>query len=116
MDSKTIYLKRQSSDTMLDLSQKIMDDMRKESPNAEVVVYNIEHVGEAEVLLLGFEKYYYRIKSCASVVIQCIHVGDKQVATVSGLGGGNGRLLMSWGANEDFANIAAGVLKAHGFH
>lgn len=102
---------------MLDLSQKIMDDMRKESPDAEVAVYNIEHVGEAEVLLLGFEKYYYRIKSCASVVIQCIHVGDKQVATVSGLGGGTGRLfMMSWGANEDFANIAAGVLKAHGFH
>ena len=56
MDSKTIYLKRQSSDTMLDLSQKIMDDMRKESPNAEVVVYNIEHVGEAEVLLLDLEQ------------------------------------------------------------
>lgn len=47
MDSNTIYLKRQSSDTMLDLSQKIMDDMRKESPHAEVVVYNIEHVGES---------------------------------------------------------------------
>ena len=116
MDSTTIYLKRQSSEAMLDLSQKIMDDMHKESPHAEVVVYNIEHVGEAEVLLIGFEKYYYRIKSCASVVIQCIHVGDKQVATVSGLGGGTGILLMSWGTNEDIANIAAGVLKAHGFH
>ena len=116
MDSTTIYLKRQSSETMLNLSQKIMDDMHKENPDAEVVVYNIEHMGEAEVLLLGFEKYYYRIKSCASVVIQCIHVGDKQVATVSGLGGGTGRLLMSWGTNGDFANTAAEILKAHGFH
>ena len=115
MSGVSYNLKRQSSETMLELSKKIMDEMTKGFFPPEVAVYNIEHVGDTEVLLLGFEKYYHRVESCAAVVIQVIHMGDTQVATVSGLGGGAGILHISWGANEDFANQAVLTLKAHGF-
>ena len=115
MSGVNFKLKRRSSETMLELSQKIIDEMTKGFFSSEIEVCNIEHVGDTEVLLLGFERYYLRAGSSAAVIIQCICTGDTQMAVVSGLGGETGLLHESWGANEDIAYKVLGILRTYGF-
>ena len=87
----------------------------KEEINGELVHESLRDVGGGKVLLLSFEKYYFRNGSYASLTVMITEDGHGQVADIIGSGGGEGLFNVSWGANQSFADMAAKTLKMYGF-
>ena len=112
MSSAYSVCKRASHESLERLSEKV--EARLTDKGAELVYKNIHTEGGLEVLLLVFEKFYFRTASYASLTIQCIHCDDQR-AIVVGTGGGKGIPNISYGANKSFAKDAVETLKEFGF-
>lgn len=84
--------------------------------SAEMVGCSRRELGDMVSVLIAFEKYYFRNGSYASLTVMLTEQGEKQTADIVGFGGGEGIFNLSWGANQDFADIAAGILEEYGFH
>ena len=83
--------------------------------NATLVTQRERYFDGSAVILLIFEKYYMRADGYASLTVLLSEDGPVQNADVIGYGGGQGLLNLSWGANEDFADMAADILEKCGF-
>lgn len=83
--------------------------------SAELVVENLESLGDAELALLVFEKLYLRNGSYSNLTIELTSYNSVQKAIIIGSGGGEGVLNISWGANSNFAGKAYERLKEIGF-
>lgn len=86
-----------------------------DSVGADLVTDQRQQSADMEVCLLIFEKYYMRIKGMANLTIQLIKRDNELSAVVVGSGGGSGILNISLGANSEFADECAYVLKELGF-
>ena len=115
MSSKSYFLKRQSCEELQKLSAYVIDTIGKDVANPELVVNRIEKHDQIEILLLVFEKWFFRTNSMAVLTIQIVSDGFEQTATVVGTGGGEGILNLDWGANKDFADAVSKRLKTVGF-
>ena len=113
MSSKSIMFKRISSESLDELSNKVAGQLI--DFGAELVFNNLHKKEGTEVLLMVFEKYYFRNGSYTALTFQCISSGDTQTAIVVGTGGGEGLFNVSWGANKSFARNAQNVLEQCGF-
>lgn len=87
----------------------------KNEINAELVAESRRTVGNANVVLLSFEKYYMRNSSYASLTVMLTESDGQQTADIIGSGGGEGIFNISWGANSDFADTAERILLRYGF-
>ena len=88
--------------------------LRKEI-NADLVSESCQEFDKTTVILLCFEKFYWRVGSYASLTVMLTEHESLQTADIIGFGGGSGMINISYGANSNFANIARKLLAEHGF-
>lgn len=86
-----------------------------ERQDAELVTESQRSGGECKVVLLVFEKYFWRTGSSAGLTILLTETDGKQTADIIGSAGGEGLFNVSWGVNADFAAIAINLLEGQGF-
>lgn len=111
MSSRIVSMERMSPELTVDeLSEALREGIR-----AELRRKCIKRLDGTDVLLMVFEKLYLRNGSYAGLTLMVTGDGQYQEAEVIGTGGGTGLLNISWGTNEDFADMAVGVLKSQGF-
>ena len=91
------------------------DDLYRKM-SGELVNKTEKDINGGKVILMVFEKYFYRIGSYAALTIMLIDDGDKKEAKVIGFGGGTGLLNISWGANSKLSSEAEEILKNNGFN
>jgi len=72
-------------------------------------------IGDVEIWVLSYEKYYLRVHSCAALTIVMAEREDEQTACVVASAGGSGYANRSWGANRDFAKSFVQLLESCGF-
>ncbi|MCI6927286.1 DUF6054 family protein [Butyricicoccus porcorum] len=87
----------------------------KEEINAELIAESWRSLHDVRVVLLSFERYFFRNGSYASLTVLLTESQDMQTADIVGSGGGEGLFNISWGANSDFAEMAAELLRKYGF-
>ena len=107
----TIFVKRASSAPL----RSVVDQLWEMFDDAEPVMRRVYTLGDVEVALLVFERYYFRNGDYASVTIQLTSHNGWQRATIVGAGGGSGLLNISRGANEAIAASAFKRLEEIGF-
>ncbi|MEA4822679.1 MAG: DUF6054 family protein [Clostridiaceae bacterium] len=72
--------------------------------------------GDFSVVVMVFEKYFWRASNRASLTVVVSGAGDRVTVEAIGSGGGQGPLLrFSWGAEDSFAETVAEVLRPYGF-
>ena len=113
MSSAIIKMKREAKTDLAEVSKSILDDFKGDV--AELSLEQMSEVNGVKVLLLILERYYMRNGSMAVSTVQIIDSGEVQQATIIGTGGGEGRMNISLGANQDFARRVAKVLAKLGF-
>lgn len=81
------------------------------------LVDSAEHSsGGTEMVLMVFEKYYYRAGNRASLTVSVFGDGDTVTVDAIGAGGGQGPIFkFSWGAEEDFVDVVSSALGERGF-
>ena len=83
--------------------------------NAELVCDSLKYFENAVVVLLSFEKDYFRTGSYASLTVMLTQNENEQPVDIIGSGGGEGLFNISWGANSNFAENAVRILEQYGF-
>ena len=83
--------------------------------DAELAGKSYRRFQSAEVALLTFERYYFRIGGYAALTILIVEEDSIQTVDLLGSGGGEGIGNISFGANKSFANMAVKILQSHGF-
>ncbi len=69
-----------------------------------------------ELILMVFEKYYYRAGNRASLTVSIFCAAGRVTVDAIGSGGGQGPIFrMSWGAEEDFVEVLEQALLEKGF-
>lgn len=112
MSSKIIHMKRTTQGELADVAATLHKGILV---SAELVAENSRAVGDGQTIMLNFEKYYFRNGSYAALALLLNDSGGLQTADIVGSGGGNGLFNISWGANGDFADEAAEILRQMGF-
>ena len=110
MSGACIKMIRNKQTTIQHISNIIKNDI-----NAELVSESLRTSDSMNVILLTFEKYYFRNGSYASLSVMLTESSDFQTADIIGSGGGEGLFNFSLGANSNFAEITANILEQNGF-
>ncbi len=111
MSSTVINLEGYTQESLTSVADKI----ESFNSGSDLVLRQIKETSDSEVLLMVFEKYYFRNGSMAVLTVEIISDGETQNATVIGTGGGGGILNISWGANSEYADDTAVLLQSLGF-
>ena len=90
-------------------------DLLKDQIDAELISENWRGLDGFNVVLLSFERLFFRNGSYASLAILLTEYGDMQTADIVASGGGECLFNISWGANSDFADMASALLEENGF-
>ena len=112
MESKIIRMQRSIKDDLTEAAAALRKEMLV---NAELVAENSHVADDGQAIMLNFEKYYLRNGSYATLAVLLTDFGGIQTADIVGSGGGNGIFNISWGANSEFADDAADILRQMGF-
>ena len=100
------------------LAKTLVEDIQKAGISNELVASATRQAGNSTIILLVFERYYYRSQNRASLTVML--VGDENgTITVDAVGAGGSQgvfLNFSWGAEEDFLNILHNTLIKRGFY
>lgn len=108
-------IEMECTNPVLDINE-IAANLKKEIFKSADLTHEVtKQYGENTVIMISFEKYYFRNNSSASLTV-LLADGETQTADIVGFGGGEGLLNLSWGANADFANKAADILAQYGFN
>ena len=114
MASKIISLYTKKSYELEELQEKIDERMKTNSLwGAELKDGTLRYLGETKTLLLIYEKWFMRTGSFASLVIMLSEFNGSQCADIISTGGKVD--LFSYGAEDNFVNVGADVLKELGF-
>lgn len=81
----------------------------------ELVTERLRYYENCKVLLLVFEKFYFRNGSYANLTVLLTETRVYQTADIIGSGGGEGLFNISLGANAEFAEKAKYILAEYGF-
>lgn len=88
----------------------------KDNFDGELVCSEYQDLNDnTKVLVMNYEKYYFRVSSYVGLTIVITEYNGVQTAIITGFGGGGGLLNISYGANNSFAARMAEVLKKLGF-
>lgn len=93
-----------------DLPVKLKSEM-----NADLVDVSWRSIDKVTVVLMVFERYFWRTSSYASLTIMLMDYEGNQTIDIVASGGGEGFFNLSWGANADFAAAAVESLQKYGF-
>lgn len=87
----------------------------KREIDAELVYESWRKFDCTTVLLISFERFYFRNGSYASLTIMLVENEHTQTADIIGSGGGEGIFNIGLGANSSFANMAVKILQKYGY-
>ncbi len=94
-----------------ELAEKIEDNF-----DGELVCSEYQDLNDnTKVLVMNYEKYYFRVSSYVGLSIVITEYNGTQTAVVTGFGGGGGLLNISYGANSSFAEKMVEMLIESGF-
>ena len=80
--------------------------------SVELVDSAAYRIGELNVWLYVYDKYYMRNSSRAALTLQIIGDNESAAVTAISAGGGNGSLFsFSYGAEEDFVGVVADLIE-----
>ena len=75
-----------------------------------------QQIGTGSIIVMVFEKYYMRTSNRASLTVILTCTSNDLTVNAIGAGGGQGALFrFSWGAEDDFVNTVAKILRPYGF-
>jgi len=100
------------------LAKMLAEEIQKVGVSNTLEASALREVGESTIILLVFERYYYRSQNRASLTVMLVGDADGTI-TVDAIGSGGGQgvfLNFSWGAEENFLNILGNILSKHGFY
>ncbi len=98
-------------------AQIIIDGVQREGISNALVDSCVQEKNGVTVVLLVFERYYYRAQNRASLSVMIISDSEANV-TIDAVGSGGGQgvfFSFSWGAEDNFVRILERVLINHGF-
>jgi len=98
---------------IFDLGEQLKRELQDRG--AEKLCESEKFIGGGAVYFLAFERFYFRNGSYASLSVMLTENGEEQTADVVGSGGGEGIFNIGLGANTNFAEMAADVLRRNGF-
>lgn len=85
--------------------------------SCELVGQTSHQMGNANVVVLVFEKYYWRANNRASLTVVVCGGNGKVNVDAIGSGGGQGAIFkFSWGAESSFAETVRDILSSRGFY
>lgn len=87
----------------------------KREIDAELVGEISRTFQSAVVVLLSFERYYFRIGGYATLTMMLVEQDAIQSVDMIGSGGGQGVTNISWGSNKSIVNKAIKELEKYGF-
>ena len=94
-----------------DAAQRLKNEL-----DAEFVNCSEHRSGEMDCILLSFERLFpWRGSGYTALTVLLTRIGEQSTADIIGLGGGEGFLNISNGANRKLATMAAEVLEKEGF-
>lgn len=79
--------------------------------SGELVTENWRHFDDCEVVLLVFEKLYWRNRSYANLTVLLTETEEDQTADIVGSGGREGLFNISWGCKFQFIEKFARLKK-----
>lgn len=95
---------------------KLMEEL-EDKLYAEFLERVDRNIGDKKVVMLLYEKLYLRTSSYANLSIMFTEEDENNIyADIFGSGGGQGFFNISWGANEEFAEVASKILEDSGFY
>lgn len=98
------------------ISRLLVNEVQASGFSCELIDSSHRIIGQNNVILLVFEKYYMRASNRASLTVMLTQNGDEIYVDAIGAGGGQGALFrFSWGAEESFISIIPRILSQRGF-
>ena len=110
MASVQMLLKGSGSHTLTQIHEKIHYIV-----GAEAVSQQKLRFGEADVWLLVYEKYFFRVNNFATLTVLLTEEAGAQTARIVVAGGGASMSNVSCGANQKFARECVEALEEAGF-
>ncbi len=100
-----------SKKNITELAETIKDNF-----DGELVCSEYQDLNDnTKVLVMNYEKYYFRVSSYVGLSIIVTEYNGTQTAVITGFGGGGGLLNISYGANNSFAKKVVNLLTGSGF-
>ena len=94
----------------------IHQGMQRSALSCELVDSVSRTVGDTNIIVLVFDKYYMRTSNRASLTAVITENNNQVTVDAIGAGGGQGAVFrFSWGAEEDFVKTVASILSQQGF-
>ncbi len=115
MSSKTITMKRHSTDSLENLGTYVEGIVSKPYVDYNLISNKFEKKDDTEIVLVVLEKFFLRTSSMAALVVHCISYLGEQKMTIIGTGGGGGLFNVSWGANSNLVDEVASAMENIGF-
>ncbi len=110
MERKSIFLSRYKKDS-IDSLVNVLDA----NLSASLVTRIDKTIGDSNIVLAVFEKFYFRVGSFVSLTVLMSENDFNQKVELIGSGGGAGLIGIDWGANQSFATAAKDILIENGF-
>ncbi len=96
---------------IIELAETIKDNF-----DGELVCSEYQDLNDnTKVLVMNYEKYYFRVSSYVGLTMVITEYNGTQTAIITGFGGGAGLFNISYGANESFASKMVEMLSEFGF-
>ena len=109
-------IQMQGTGSAFSIAEMLTNEILNNGLSCELIEEFKQNINDVEVIVLVFEKYYWRSSNRASLTLTII--GNGEIVTVSAIGSGGGQgvfFKMSWGAEDDFVSIVEHALKENGF-
>ncbi|MGO1581142.1 MAG: DUF6054 family protein [Peptoniphilaceae bacterium] len=90
-------------------------EILKEKIKGELISKVYENIKGVKIVLLNFEKYYFRTGGKAGLSILLTEDNNFQKVSLIGFAGGGGILNITFGANNDFLEKGEEILLGLGF-
>jgi len=98
----------------VNISAQQAADIIKRNISADSLVHQEYHtLGNKSVIILVYEKYYFRNSSTAGLTVTLSGEGSTAFVTSIASAGGQGILNISWGANSHFSNQVIRILQPY---
>lgn len=98
------------------IASQLSRDIESSGLSCVLVDQITRSVDSVSVAVLVFEKYYMRSSNRSSLTVVLTDKDEMVYADMVGAGGGQGAIFrFSWGAEENFVQTAARILRQYGF-
>ncbi len=94
--------------------REIRDKLNSSCIAGEVSCFS-QSINNVEMMMIVYEKFYFRSSGYANISVTFTEYGNKQTVHIVSFGGGDGAVNWSYGANRDFAKKFVSKMENLGF-